>query len=103
MAMWGAFLRGINLGNRQMKMAELKAALEEAGFAEVKTVVASGNVRLSAEGEAAAIRARLEKAIADRFGFAVGVVLRSRAELEAMLDDHPSASSTARPTSPATC
>lgn len=89
MAMWGAFLRGINLGHRQMKMAELKAALEEAGFAEVKTVVASGNVRLSAEGEAAAIRARLEKAIADRFGFAVGVVLRSRAELEAMLDDHP--------------
>lgn len=86
---WFAFLRGINLGNRQMKMADLKAALEEAGFAEVKTVAASGNVRLAAEGDAAALRARMEKLIAERFGFAVGVVLRGRAEMEAMLDDHP--------------
>ncbi|OAM78376.1 DUF1697 domain-containing protein [Devosia elaeis] len=89
MALWGAFLRGINLGKRQMKMAELKACLEAAGFAEVKTVLASGNVRLEADGDADAVRAGLEKAIAARFGFAVGVVLRSEAELAAMLKNHP--------------
>ena len=89
MALWGAFLRGINLGKRQMKMAELKACLEAAGFAEVKTVLASGNVRLEADGDADAVRAGLEKAIAARFGFAVGVVLRSEAELAAMLDKDP--------------
>ena len=88
-AVWGAFLRGINLGKRQMKMAELKACLEAAGFTEVKTVLASGNVRLSGDGTAEAIKARLEKAIADQFGFAVGVVLRSEAEMDAMLRDHP--------------
>lgn len=87
--LWGVFLRGINLGKRQIKMAELKTCLEAAGFAEVKTVLASGNVRLVGEGSAEAVRARLEKAIADQFGFAVGVVLRSEAELAAMLRDHP--------------
>ena len=88
-ATWIAFLRGINLGNRQMKMAELKTCLEAAGFSDIKTVAASGNVRLVAEGDAASIRARMEKAMKDQFGFEVGVVLRARDEMEAMLDDNP--------------
>lgn len=89
MAVWLAFLRGINLGKRQVKMAELRTCLEAAGFAAVKTVVASGNVRLEAEGRADAIKGKLETAIEAQFGFKVGVVLRSQAELKAMLDKHP--------------
>lgn len=89
MGVWLAFLRGINLGKRQVKMAELRACLEEAGFTEIKTVVASGNVRLVADGKAATIKAKLEQAIEARFGFAVGVVLRSQDELAAMLAVHP--------------
>lgn len=89
MSTWFAFLRGINLGNRQMKMAELRTCLEAAGFSDVKTVAASGNARLVGDGDAESIRARLEKAIAGQFGFAVGVVLRARDEFESMLDDHP--------------
>ncbi|ODT68460.1 MAG: hypothetical protein ABS75_20480 [Pelagibacterium sp. SCN 63-23] len=89
MAVWGAFLRGINLGKRQMKMADLKACLEASGFAEVKTVLASGNVRLVTDGEEDGIRERLERAIKDQFGFEVGVVLRSEEALAAMLDNHP--------------
>jgi uncharacterized protein (DUF1697 family) len=86
---WGVFLRGINLGKRQMKMAELKACLEAAGFSDVKTVLASGNVRLSGEGTEAGIKTRIEKAIKDQFGFDVGVVLRSETEMAAMLAGHP--------------
>ncbi|KRA47718.1 DUF1697 domain-containing protein [Devosia sp. Root635] len=89
MTTWFAFLRGINLGKRQVRMAELKACLEAAGFSDIKTVVASGNVRLAAEGDAGAIKAKLEKAIAAQFGFTVGVVLRSETELRAMLEKHP--------------
>lgn len=89
MAVWAAFLRGINLGKRQVKMAELRTCLEGAGFSDIKTVVASGNVRLSAHGDAEAIKAKLEKAIEAQFGFKVGVVLRSEAELGAMLAGHP--------------
>lgn len=89
MPVWGAFLRGINLGKRQMKMAELKACLDAAGFAEVKTVLASGNVRLLADGTETTVKARLEQAIKDQFDFPVGVVLRSEDEIRAMLDSHP--------------
>ena len=89
MALWFAFLRGINLGKRQVKMAELRTCLEAAGFTGIKTVVASGNVRLEAEGKAAAIKDRLEKTIEAQFGFKVGVVLRSEAAFRAMLDKHP--------------
>lgn len=89
MAVWLAFLRGINLGKRQMKMAELRACLDADGFGEVKTVLASGNVRFVADGSAAVLKTRLEKLLADRFGFAVGVVLRSEEEIAAMLANHP--------------
>lgn len=89
MATWLAFLRGINLGKRQVKMAELRACLGAAGFTDIKTVVASGNVRLSSEGDESGIKTRLEKAIEAQFGFVVGIVLRSQAELEAMLKGHP--------------
>lgn len=89
MGTWVAFLRGINLGKRQVKMAELKACLEAAGFSDIKTVVASGNVRLSAEGNAEAIKQKLEQAIEAQFSFPVGVVLRSEAELAEMLAGHP--------------
>ena len=89
MSIWLAFLRGINLGKRQVRMAELRACLEAAGFSGVRTVVASGNVRLEAEGKAAAIKDRLEKTIEAQFGFKVGVVLRSEAAFRAMLDQHP--------------
>ena len=44
-----ALLKGINVGgNRRLPMADLKAALTEAGFDDVRTVLASGNVVLEA-------------------------------------------------------
>lgn len=89
MAFYAAFLRGINLGKRQMKMAELVAALEDAGYSQVKTILASGNVRLEAEGKPAEIKANLEKTIEARFGFPVGVILRTAEELGQMLEKHP--------------
>ncbi|MBF0680551.1 MAG: DUF1697 domain-containing protein [Devosia sp.] len=89
MPVWGAFLRGINLGKRRMKMAELKSCLEAAGFSDVKTILASGNVRLVADGPEAQLKAKLEKAIAEQFGFEVGVVLRSEEQLAKMLSENP--------------
>jgi uncharacterized protein (DUF1697 family) len=88
MSLHVAFLRGINLGKRQMKMAELKACLEDMGLEAVKTILASGNVRFET-GSAKDLKGRLEKALEDRFGFGVGVVLRSQAEIEAMLAANP--------------
>ena len=83
-----AFLRGINLGKRQIKMAELKTCLEAIGLSALKTIVASGNVRFETAGQSD-LKRRIEAAIDKQFGFAVGVVLRSEAEIDAMLAAAP--------------
>ncbi|MBO9590380.1 DUF1697 domain-containing protein [Devosia sp.] len=89
MALDVAFLRGINLGKRQMKMAELKTCLEEAGFSDVKTILASGNVRFQSKAGPAESKVLLEKTIEQQFGFKVGVVLRTEDEIKEMLAEHP--------------
>ena len=60
MTVWLAFLRAVNVGKRQMKMAELKALCEELGYGKVKTLLASGNVRFECAHDP---KAELEAAI----------------------------------------
>ena len=89
MTTWVAFLRGVNLGKRQMKMAELKACLEVAGYGAVKTILASGNVRFDADGTEAETKAGVEAAMAEKFAFPVKTLVRSASAVEAMLARHP--------------
>ena len=60
MTVWLAFLRAVNVGKRQMKMAELKALCEELGYTSIKTILASGNVRFECAHDP---KAELEAAI----------------------------------------
>ena len=83
MSRYVAFLRGINLGKRQVKMDDLKTCLAGIGLTDLKTIVASGNVSF-ATVETHDLKSRIEAAIADRFGFEVGVILRSIDDLQAM-------------------
>jgi len=84
-----AFLRGINVGKRQMKMADLKTCMEAAGFEAVKTILASGNVRFARRDTPEKTKVLLESVIEKQFGFPVGVVLRGKEEIAAMLEQHP--------------
>ncbi|MDB5539725.1 MAG: hypothetical protein JWQ89_1452 [Devosia sp.] len=86
MTVWVAFLRAVNVGKRQMKMAELKALCEELGYARVKTILASGNVRFETDRDP---KTELEAAIETRWGFFSEAVMRSGAEIEAMLASNP--------------
>lgn len=89
MKRWVALLKGVNVGgNRKLPMAELKALVEEAGFGEVKTLLASGNVVFTAKGEAGAIEATLEAALA-KHGCKTDVLLRDAAELRAIIAANP--------------
>lgn len=88
MSTFVAFLRGINLGKRQMTMAELRACCESNGLTSVKTILASGNVRFETERDAR-LKARLEAALEDQFHYPVKVVLRSAAEIEKMIASEP--------------
>ena len=85
-----ALLRAVNVGGRnKLPMAPLRAALEEAGFSNVSTVLQSGNVLLDADAPEAEVARRVEKLIADEFGLQIGVVVRSAAELEEVASHNP--------------
>ena len=85
-----ALLRGVNLGPRnRVPMAELRAALEERGYEDVRTILQSGNVGVTSGKPAKAVREELEAAIAERFGVETVVVLRTRKELEALVAAKP--------------
>jgi uncharacterized protein (DUF1697 family) len=94
-----AFLRGINLAKqRRIAMAELREALEEAGFENVKTQGQSGNVVLESDDKPAAAEKKIAKVIAKRFDMDVGVVARTPKELAAILDGSPLAKEATDPT-----
>lgn len=88
MTRYAAFLRGVNLGKRTVRSAELKAAFEQLGFTDVKTLLASGNVLFDAR-PAKALKDKIEAGLEAQFGFEVGTVLRRIDELSAMVRADP--------------
>ncbi len=91
-------LRGINLGARKrVPMPELRALLTDAGFEDVRTYVASGNVVLSSGLSPNKLAARCEKLLAERFGFDVDVIVRSRDELAEIVRLNPLADTADNP------
>jgi uncharacterized protein (DUF1697 family) len=85
-----AFLGSINVGGNRLKMADLKVALEDAGLAQVGTVVASGNVLFDPQGRSAAqAEALIAEILADKFGLDVLVTVRSRDEVGAAIANNP--------------
>ena len=87
---WIALLRGINVGgNRKIAMADLRTALETAGFQEVRTYIQSGNVVLKHDGTHDDQVQKIQQVIAERFGFEVHVVVRSAAEWRDVLKNNP--------------
>ncbi len=82
---WVAFLRGINVGGRQIRMNILCHAFEEMGFTRVRTLLASGNVLFQAPTRSrAALQKQIEAGLETAFGITILVVLRRLAELEAL-------------------
>lgn len=72
------------------KMPELKKAFEAAGFADVKTVLSSGNVVFSARSASeASIQRRAEAAMEKRLGHRFLTIVRPVDALREMLADDP--------------
>ena len=88
---YAAFLRGINVGGRRkIKMADLRASFTALGFVNVKTVLASGNVRFDApRADEAEARLAIEQGLLQDFGHSIGVIVRPLTELQALLDTNP--------------
>jgi uncharacterized protein (DUF1697 family) len=90
-AAYVALLRGINVGGKNLiKMPELKACFEGGGFEEVVTYIQSGNVLFRSAGSgSAALAGRIEEMLSSTFGYQASVVLRSRAQLRAVVERAP--------------
>ncbi|HEY8217601.1 MAG TPA: DUF1697 domain-containing protein [Acidimicrobiia bacterium] len=86
-----AFLRAINLGKvNRVPMGDLRAALGEAGFADVRTHLQSGNVVLdTAKRSPSAIERTIEALLRDEFGVSTGVMVRTGAALEKVAKSNP--------------
>ncbi len=71
-------------------MPKVAACFEAAGFADVRTVLSSGNVVFSARrGSAAELAAAIEKALSKGLGRTFLTIVRSIADLQALLDKDP--------------
>jgi uncharacterized protein (DUF1697 family) len=85
-----AFLRGINVGGIDIKMVDLARAFEDLGFSEVKTILASGNVRFATDQpNDSALKRRIEAALTERFGYEAWVIVLDLDTVRGIIDAYP--------------
>jgi len=86
-------LRGINVGGKNpIPMADLRKCLEEQGFSDVSTYIASGNVLLRSNKSASDVESQITKILPENFmlddGF-IKVLVLTPAQLRAVIDNKP--------------
>ena len=93
MAVFAAFIRGINLGpSKRVAMKDLKAKLAE-DYEDVQTLLASGNVVLRGSGSAADVERAVAAAIDAISGFSPDVTVRTAKQMAGVVDGDPFADS----------
>jgi uncharacterized protein (DUF1697 family) len=75
MTTYAVFLRGINVGGINIKMADLKRELAALPLQEVRTLLASGNVVCAAGAPAAEVKAMVEQRLREAFGYDAWVIV----------------------------
>ena len=90
MAAFIALLRAVNVGGTgKLPMSDLKAMCEASGFSGVRTYIASGNVVFTSGKSEAAVKKALEARLEAYAGKPVGVLVRSAAEMQGVLNENP--------------
>ena len=86
-----AILRGINVsGQKKIKMADLKAHLEELNFKNVQTYIQSGNVIFEHETTSPEdLENEIVKKIYEKYGFQVPTIIKIPSELKYVINNNP--------------
>jgi uncharacterized protein (DUF1697 family) len=85
-----AFLRAINVGGRNIAMAELRRVFEGLGLKEVETFIASGNVVFNSDAlDLRSLELAIEKRLRATLGYEVNTFIRTEEELAAMAKYKP--------------
>jgi uncharacterized protein (DUF1697 family) len=90
MTVFIALLRAVNVGGTgKLPMSDLKRLCEKAGFQNVRTYIASGNVVAERNGAETEAKAALEAELGAYAGKPVGVIVRTAAEMAKVVADNP--------------
>lgn len=91
-----ALLRGVNVGGISIKSAALAEVFRTLGYENVRTVLASGNVVFDADdgdvadaAQTARLKARIEAALGERFGYDAWIVLEPLDRIGRIIDAFP--------------
>jgi uncharacterized protein (DUF1697 family) len=89
MTKYTAFLRGINVGGRIIKMAELKTCFEKLGFKNVATLLQSGNVLFETDVNQIEAKKQIEESLTKTFNYPAKVWVLPLAEIEQIVNRNP--------------
>lgn len=83
-----AFLRAVNVGGRFVKMASVRAALEEAGFEDVRSHIQSGNIHVrSRRRSSRSVASEVSRVLGNLTGFDVPAIVRTPESLGSVLTE----------------
>ena len=91
MSKYVAFLRGINVGGKNMiKMETLREMFAALGFNDVKSYINSGNIVFeTAKTDDLKLAEKIGKAIEKEFSMTIGVMVRQKSEIEDIIKNNP--------------
>ena len=85
-----ALLRGINVGHRQIAMADLRTLFEDLNLGPARTLLQSGNVAFTGDGKNdARLERLLESETQKRFGIQTAYFVRGAGELRKIVAGNP--------------
>jgi uncharacterized protein (DUF1697 family) len=86
---YAVFLRGVNVGGRLVKMADLRDCLEKAGFKDVKTYLQSGNVTLESSKTEAQLKKQIEELLTKTFSYQAKLQVVEPNRLKKLIQGYP--------------
>lgn len=89
MDIYCAFLRGVNVNGKTMKMADARSVLTAAGFEDVTSVLASGNLIFRTDRSRPTLRTSLEEALSTHYRDTVSLFVKSAADVAAIVSSQP--------------
>jgi uncharacterized protein (DUF1697 family) len=87
MGQFVVFLRAVNVGKRQLRMAQARRALEDSGFTDVESHIQTGNFLVSTPLRSAAkVEAAVSTCLATHAGFDIVTMARTPKDLSALVE-----------------
>lgn len=83
-------LRGVNVGGRTIKMAELKSCFEKNGYENVQTVLQTGNVIMDTSAKSSTkLQQQIETELTAAFNYSAKVLVITPTQLQETLEAFP--------------